>query len=96
VTRSLPMGQLTSGDLARWCAANLTGTRRLVDEKASMRAQPITNADNPARNPLGRWAVQLTVEGCSQPSCTDSVRAVLIRTLTCCEESPARHSTDHG
>ena len=34
--------------------------------------------------------------GCSQPSCWESVRAARTRVLTCSEESPARHSTDHG
>ena len=50
-----------------------------------------------SRSPIARdEAAQLAIEGSIQPSRTDSVRAVSRRTLTCSEESPARHSTDHG
>lgn len=52
-------GQLTGGELARWCAANLTGTRRLVDEvtTAAAATRPLlpTRIDN-----LEHWA---SVEG---------------------------------
>src|SRR4051812_36167815 len=36
--RHVPTGQLTAGALGRWCAANLTGTRRLADEVATAAA----------------------------------------------------------
>ena len=59
--------------------------------KGQIEARLITHADNP-RGIAG----QLASGGCSQLSCRESMRAVLIRALTCAEVSPTRHSTDHG